>query len=87
MYTKYIVPGENGSRSDCEWIAFRREDRVGMCVVAEGANPLSFSALLHSASELEAAKHTCDLEGRENGKSPIHCSIDHALMGVGGDTR
>lgn len=87
MFTRYIVPGENGSRSDCDWICFRREDDTGLCIVPEGSKPLSFSALLHSASELEAAKHTCELESRENGMSAIHCSIDHELMGVGGDTR
>jgi len=42
--------------------------------------PLHFSALLHSASELHEATHTC-----VEGKHPIHINIDHRLMELGGD--
>jgi beta-galactosidase len=82
----YIVPSENGSRSDCEWIAFgSRDGGEGMLVVAEAGSSFSCSALLHSIDELHHAEHTCDLDARENGKHPIHVNIDHQLMGVGGD--
>ena len=57
-----------------------------MCIASE-KETFSCSALLHSAAELESASHTCDLECREDGKHPIHCSVDHRLMGVGGDVR
>jgi evolved beta-galactosidase subunit alpha len=83
----YIVPSENGSRSDCKWVAFRGVDGTGMCIASERSDGFSFSSLLHSASELDAAGHTCDLEIRKDGEHPIHCSIDHRLMGLGGDTR
>jgi beta-galactosidase len=89
-YYKYVVPGENGSRSDCEWVSFRDDNGDGLCVVStsEDGNPsFSCSAILHSAPELHAARHTCDLERRENGKHPVHVCIDHKLMGVGGDNR
>jgi len=87
-YTKYVVPSENGSRSDCKWIAFREEDgSSGLCVVADEGETFTCGAQLHSSDELDAATHTCDLEQREDGKHPIHCHIDHKLMGVGGDTR
>jgi Beta galactosidase small chain len=83
----YIVPSENGSRSDCRWVAFRGVDGAGICIASERSDGFSFSSLLHSASELNAAAHTCDLETRKDGEHPIHCSIDHRLMGLGGDTR
>jgi beta-galactosidase len=83
----YIVPSENGSRSDCKWVAFRDETGFGVCVTTERSEGFSCSALLYSASELNSATHTCDLENRADGKHPIHCSIDHKLMGLGGDTR
>lgn len=93
-YRKYIVPGENGSRSDCERISFRSgEGDTGDGLVVVQRTPdghlskFSCSALLHSITELHEATHTCDLEPRENGKHPIHVNVDHALMGVGGDTR
>jgi beta-galactosidase len=88
-YFNYIVPGENGSRSDCEWIAFRRKEGDGVCILSKedenSDSNFSCSALLYSTSELEAATHTCDLERRESG--PIHVNIDHKLMGLGGDNR
>ena len=94
MGYSYVVPTENGSRSDCRWIAFRSlDDGTGLCVAAEnvggsgGGPSLSCSALLHRSSELEAARHTCDLEVRQDGVHPIHCCVDHAHMGLGGDTR
>lgn len=84
-YDKYIVPGENGSRSDCEWVAFRSALGDGLCVVSEPEHPMSCSALLYSASELDAATHTCDLPKRANGEAPVHVNLDHQLMGLGGD--
>lgn len=88
-YDGYIVPGENGSRSDCEWITFRSGDGSGVSIVSDtdsGKNStFSCSALLHSAGELHTATHTCDLARRANGSDPIHVNVDHQLMGVGGD--
>jgi beta-galactosidase len=91
-YDKYIVPGENGSRSECEWIAFREQGTGdGVCIVSDtgGGKHTSFSssALLHSARDLHFATHTCDLPRRTNGHDPIHVNVDHKIMGVGGDNR
>jgi beta-galactosidase len=85
-YEKYIFPVENGSRSDCEWVAFRSTLGDGLCIVSEREHTLSCSALLHSATELDAATHTCDLLKRRNGDAPVHVNLDHQLMGLGGDT-
>ncbi|GKZ00493.1 hypothetical protein MPSEU_001001800 [Mayamaea pseudoterrestris] len=84
-YLQYVYPVENGSRSDCEWIAFRRDDGTGLCICTDGPT-FSCSALLHSATELENATHTCDLAERKDGYHTIHVNLDHKLMGVGGDT-
>lgn len=86
-YLKYIVPSENGSRSDCEWVSFVNQTGDGLSISSRkcinSIPNFSCSAQLHSAHELEEATHTCDLETRETG--PIHVNIDHRLMGVGGD--
>ena len=88
-YLKYIVPGENGSRSDCEYVAFRSKNGEGFLVAStlpsNVLSTFSCSAQLHSTSELHQALHTCDLARRENGAHPVHVNIDHKLMGVGGD--
>ena len=94
MGYSYIVPQENGSRSDCEWVCFQPrgsgdgdEGETGMLIVAEPGSNFSFSALLHSQEELHHALHTCDLDTREDGSHPLYVSIDHKLMGLGGDVR
>ena len=86
----YIVPSENGNRSDVEWIAFRPTDgggKTGMMLLADPGSNFCFSTLLYSANEIHDALHTCDLEPRKNGVHPIHVNIDHRIMGVGGDVR
>lgn len=85
----YIVPSENGSRSDCQWISFEPEDKshCGMAVVASWGTSFSCSALLHDGMELNNSLHTHDLDQRTNGKHTIHVNIDHQLMGVAGDVR
>ena len=89
-YLKYVVPGENGSRSDCEYVAFRSNDGEGFLVASTlPSNALSTfncSAQFHSISELHQALHTCDLPRRNNGEHAVHVNIDHRLMGLGGDT-
>jgi beta-galactosidase len=91
-YSGYIVPGENGSRSDCEYAAFRsvNGDGVGVAMALPNGylGNFAFSALPYSIAELDAAMHTCDLPDRsEEGQHAIHVNLDHALMGLGGDTR
>ena len=86
-YLKYIVPSENGSRSDCEWISFRTKNDEGLCLVCKDDDArdgnFSCSASLYSNSELDLATHTRDLPYRKQGA--IHVNIDHRLMGLGGD--
>jgi beta-galactosidase len=83
----YIVPSENGNRCDCEWVAFVSREHHGLLIMVDPHCNFSFSALLHSAEELNHADHTCDLEERTDGESPIFVNIDHQLMGLGGDNR
>lgn len=91
----YIVPSENGSRSDCEYASFCTQDGDGLGIVSRSTSStklspndtFSFSASHHSIHELNAAKHTHDLADRTAGVHPIFVNVDHALMGLGGDTR
>ena len=84
----YIVPSENGNKSNCRWAAFQDESGNGICIVSDTkCDDLHFGASLNSQLELHNALHTCDLETRENGAGPVYVSIDHKMMGVGGDLR
>lgn len=83
----YIVPSENGNRSECKWVSFQSDD-TGFIVSADLDHDLfSFSALLHTGRELHMASHTNHLEQRVDGKHPVSVNIDHRLMGLGGDVR
>jgi Beta galactosidase small chain len=88
-YLEYVVPTENGNRSDCRFISFRDKNGEGFCLMTSDKDGISStfdcSAQLHSIEELHRATHTADLEPRNDGMCPIHVNIDHALMGLGGD--
>lgn len=81
----YIVPSENGSRSNCQQIRFTSNKNGGLAVLADPKTSFSCGALLHSTAELHHALHTCDLDQRLDGMHQIYVNIDHQLMGVGGD--
>jgi beta-galactosidase len=82
----YIVPGENGNKTDCRLAAFQDTNGRGVCFVADpdGAS-LNIGATLNSQLELHRALHTCDVGGKKNGQAPIYAHVDHRIMGVGGD--
>lgn len=83
----YIVPSENGNRSDCKWIQLSSLNRSLSISCGSKKESLCISALLHSAEELHHADHTSDLDVKEDGVHPIHINLDHRLMGLGGDVR
>lgn len=83
----YIVPSENGNRSDCKWVAFRSGNSGVLIRPNKQKESFCFSALLHDGKELHHAQHTTDLEEREDGVHPIHVNLDHKQMGLGGDVR
>jgi beta-galactosidase len=86
----YIVPSENGNRSDCQWACWDNGHKNGLLVVASDSKKsasFEFSSLLHTADELNHARHTYDLDERKDGEHPIFVNVDHKLMGLGGDVR
>ena len=83
----YIVPSENGNRSDCKWVAFGSDNGGVLIRPNHKQESFCFSALLHDGKELHRARHTIDLDVRKDGAHPIHVNLDHKLMGVGGDVR
>lgn len=82
MHTPYIVPSENGSRSDVIWAAL--QDASGRRVNFKAETPSSFqqfSASNFDMETLEACLHTNELRHA----SHVNVHLDTFHMGLGGD--
>ncbi len=85
MYMQnYIRPQESGNRTDVRW--FRLTDASGKGLLIEGLQPISVTAINHSAEDLDPGvtkkqQHPTNLPLREN----VYLNIDLKQRGVGGD--
>jgi beta-galactosidase/evolved beta-galactosidase subunit alpha len=77
LYTPYVMPQENGNRTDVRWVALT--DVRGVGILAAGRESLNFSALHYTPADLTAAKHTCDLTPRDT----VTLCLDHRQLGLG----
>jgi beta-galactosidase len=76
----YVVPQENGNRTDVRWMNLQNEtSKSGLLIVADSL--LSMSAWRYTEENINQAKHTIDL------KDPgfVTLNIDLKQMGVGGN--
>jgi beta-galactosidase len=81
-YVPYIVPQEHGNHTDVRWLALCNEDARGLCVEAlPGADGawLEFSASHLSTEDLTAARHTNELEPRDE----VILNLDRFQRGLG----
>jgi len=76
LHEPYIMPQENGNRTDILWIEIFNNDGTGL---RAEANPLEFSASYYTAKDLHEAKHTHELKKRDY----ITLNLDHRMMGLG----
>lgn len=76
LHDPYIMPQENGNRTDVRWLEIRNSDGTGF---RSEANPLEFSASYYTAKDLHEAKHTNELKKR----GYITLNLDHRMMGLG----
>ena len=75
----YVMPQENGNRTDVRWMSFVDNEDNGLLVVADSL--LSMSAWPYTEENINEAKHTNEL--KEAGF--ITLNIDLIQMGVGGN--
>jgi len=75
----YVMPQENGNRTDVRWMFLSDENNQGMLIVADSL--LSMSALPFTEGNINEAKHTNEL--KEAGF--VTLNIDLIQMGVGGN--
>ncbi|TXK33911.1 DUF4981 domain-containing protein [Pontibacter qinzhouensis] len=75
----YVLPQENGNRTDVRWMYLANSKNEGLMVVADSL--LSMSAWPYTEANINAAKHTYDLLDA----GFITLNIDLVQMGVGGN--
>jgi beta-galactosidase len=79
LITHYMLPQENGNRTDVRWVTFTNGDGAGLRAV--GSPLLYFSAWPYTMEALERAKHPYQIERSEE----ITVNLDYRQMGLGGD--
>lgn len=79
LHEDYIVPQENGSHFDCDYVELYN-GRYGIAAVSE--TPFSFQASNYTQEMLAQAKHNYELEESD---STVLC-IDYALNGIGSNS-
>jgi hypothetical protein len=77
QYVPYVVPQENGNKTDVRWVALSDADGVGLLVV--GMPTLNVSAHRFTAEDLTRARHTYEMERRED----VTLNLDYAQTGLG----
>jgi beta-galactosidase len=75
----YVVPQENGNRTDVRWMFLANKQKDGLLVVADSL--LSMSAWPYTEENIQNAKHTNKLKDA----GFITLNIDLLQMGVGGN--
>ncbi len=78
QYVPYIMPQENGNRTDVRWAALVNPNGVGLLAV--GMPTFEVSVSHFSADDLWRALHTNELARREE----ITLNLDHRNSGLGG---
>ena len=76
QYEAYIVPQENGNKTDVRWVALSGGE-IGLLAV--GAPTLNCSAHHYSTENLSAARHTYDLVRQDE----ITVNLDYRQAGLG----
>ncbi|RDW22142.1 beta-galactosidase subunit alpha [Oceanobacillus arenosus] len=76
MYTPYVVPQENGNRTDVKWASLTDESGVGLFIAGDDFN---FSAHHYTTENIQNARHTFDLVEQNF----IVLNVDHQQQGLG----
>lgn len=77
MFTDYIVPQENGSHNDTDFVSIAREN--GTAVTVEADREFSFSVQPYGIEALAKARHNWELGEREK----TYVNLDAFMMGTG----
>lgn len=78
QYVPYVVPQENGNKTDVRWAALTDAEGVGLLAV--GQPLLEVSAHHYTTENLTAAQHTNELEWQPE----VTLNLDYGQTGLGG---
>jgi beta-galactosidase/beta-glucuronidase len=79
QYFPYVMPQENGNKSDVRWAALTDDEGWGLLVT--GMPYLNVSAHHYTVANLTEAKHTNEVKNSDS----IFWNLDYQQMGLGGD--
>ncbi len=78
QYVPYVVPQENGNKTDVRWAALVDDQGVGLLAVAQPL--MELSAHHYTTENLTAAQHTNELEWQPE----VTLNLDYGQTGLGG---
>jgi beta-galactosidase/evolved beta-galactosidase subunit alpha len=84
QFESYIVPQENGNKTEVRWMAL--SDAKGVGLLAVGAPTIDCSVRHYSTANLSAARHTYELERQDEIELNLdyrHCGLGSASCGPG----
>jgi beta-galactosidase len=79
QYVPYVVPQENGNKTDVRWAAFR--DNLGAGFMFIGDIPLNIAAYPYEQNKITGLRNAVDVSFQDL----IEVHIDYQQMGIGGD--
>jgi beta-galactosidase/beta-glucuronidase len=80
QYYPYVVPQENGNKSDVRWAALTNRQGIGLLAAGEGL--LNVSAHHYRTEDLAAARHTYELVRRDE----TILNLDYRQAGLGSNS-
>ncbi|MEF2967335.1 glycoside hydrolase family 2 TIM barrel-domain containing protein [Paenibacillus sp. M1] len=80
LFTPYIMPQENGSHNNTDWVIVTNEQGMGLKFTGSGA--FSFNAAHYTPEDLTLAQHTYELSRRN--ETIVH--LDYKMSGVGSNS-
>lgn len=78
MFTNYVMPQENGNRTETRWLKLTNNKKSGIAII--GMSEFSFSVWPYSSENIEQAKHPYELTPQNY----YTLNIDYAQTGLGG---
>ncbi len=81
QYTPYVLPQENGNKTQVRWVTLTNADGVGLFANGWPTNLLNVSAHQYDLKEFDQATHTYQVKPTDR----VTLNLDYAQMGLGGD--
>ncbi len=81
QYTAYVLPQENGNKTQVRWVALTNAAGIGLFASGWPTNDLNVSAHSYNLKEFDQATHAYQVEETDQ----ITLNLDYAQMGLGGD--